>query len=292
MNAGLIYHPKFKAAQTSLIDFIHNSSSPNGQSRCAVISGFSRCGKSTLAETIQNYINNLPLPKRKSSIINERKRVVYVETPSAATQKSMAQTIQIELGDPVVGRSMSQAQLLNRVSQLLYDLDVELLVLDDFHHLITTGKRIHAAEVAESVKTLLNTGVCPILLIGVDPVYKIMTENSQLKGRCWCHVSLEPFGWSTKTEKAIFSKLLRQLASQLTISPAFDPGDPDFACRMHLVSEGAIGIISLLNEKAVAIAVRLGLNALTLDTFADAYDDWVSAEYKHEKIVRNAFRIN
>jgi hypothetical protein len=269
----VVTHPAFKAAYASLEDFLSNAFSENGQARCALLSGPPRCGKTTIAELIVNHVLSRPPPPRKGDLTMQRQRCVYVETPAAATQKSLGETILIAAKDPVIGR-LSQAQLLNRVAGLLKDLDTELMVLDDFHHLITTGRRAHAAEVAEFVKTFLNVGVCPILLVGVDPVSDIMTSNGQLEGRCWCRPTLEPFGWESKAEQALFSRLLRQLVSMLTIQPAFDVGDLDFAERMHLASGGAIGIVTLLNEKAVARASRNQLSVMTLDTFAEAYADW------------------
>lgn len=270
----IVTHPAFKEAYISLEDFLSNAFSENGQARCALLSGPPRCGKTTIAESIVNYILSRPLPPRRGDLTMERQRCVYVETPAAATQKSLAETILIAAKDPVIGR-LSQAQLLNRVAGLLWDLDAEFLILDDFHHLITTGRKAHAAEVAEFIKTFLNVGVCPILLIGVDPVSEILTSNGQLEGRCWCRVTIEPFGWETKAEQALFSKLLRELSKPLTIKPVFDTGNVDFAKRMHLASGGAIGIVTLLNEKAVARASRRGLSVMTLDTFAEAYADWV-----------------
>jgi Bacterial TniB protein len=288
MNYQIIKHPHFKKTVESLQTFLENGFAINGQARCAVLTGPPRSGKTTAAEKIVAYVESRPLPARKGDPGASRRRTLYVETPAAATQKSIAETILIAANDPFRHR-MSQAQLLNRVCGVLRDLDVELLVIDEFHHLLTTGKKASAVEVAEFVKTILNAGICPILLIGIEPVSDIITQNGQLEGRCWCRPALRLFGFSTQAERASFAKLLGVMGKSFSIPSAFDFSDMKFAECMHLATDGAIGLIALLCEKAVAFCTLNNSMSITMDSFVAAYSDWEGAPIGGESRQRNPF---
>ena len=282
-TAQVILHPAYRAALAKLDDFLRNPLADNGQARCALLSGPPRCGKTTLAKRVMAIVEASPPQARRGDPDMDRRRVIYVDTPAAATQRSMAETILLAAGDIVTGRG-SQASLTGRVAHLLGDLDTELLVLDEFHHLITTGKKTQAAEVAEWVKSLLNTGVCPILLAGIDPVSNIVNGHGQLEGRCWCQPTVQVFGWNTTDEQKTFRLLLRHLQDQLAVPTTFSLSDWDFAQRMHQASAGAIGNVTLLLEKTVSLARQRNLSALTLDLLAEAFADWSLAA------ARNPFR--
>jgi hypothetical protein len=271
--AGLvIQHDSFRKALALLTDFLDNMYFDDGGALCAVISAPGRCGKSTLSAVLEKMLLDRQPPPRRGDPAYPRKRVLYVLTPQAATPLSLGQTILISAGDPAAAR-LSQALVTNRVAETLSYCDTELLILDEFHHLFTTGSRAKAVEVASWLKTLLNTGVCGIILIGTEEINLVMAADTQLAGRCWCEATLAPFGFGDKTEKASFTKLISTLAKEQSLP--LDPGlgASGLASAVHLATGGTIGEVALLLRKAEAKAKRAGLAMLTAETFRQAFDD-------------------
>ena len=214
ISAIVIKHPAYRRAFDSLRGFVDNAFTARGEARCALLSGPARCGKTTLAEMLEAEVRARPKRVGVQDDGQPKRRTLFVGTPAQATQKSLAETILLAAGDPVGGRG-TQAQMTIRVAKLLRDLHVELLVLDEFHHLVTSNTKRIAFETAEWVKTLLNVGVCPILLVGIERAEVVLDTNRQLQGRCWARPTLAPFGWSTAEEQAAFRKLLSSFGGLL-----------------------------------------------------------------------------
>ncbi len=238
---------------------------------------------------IEAEVRARPLPASAAGGDQTRRRTLFVNTPAQATQKSLAETILLAAGDPIGGRG-TQAQMTMRVARLLKDLRVELLVLDEFHHLVTGSTKRVAFETAEWVKTLLNVGVCPILLVGIERVRVVLDTNEQLQGRCWTRPVLAPFGWSGAQEQASFRKLLAGFGSLLKTPTAQPLDSPEVAEAMHRATGGAIGEVALLLEKACDLAARRKQARITLDLLADAYDDWAGGGEGEKSRSRNPFR--
>ncbi len=289
LSAHIIKHPAYRRALESLRGFLDNAFTARGEARCALLSGPARCGKTTIAQMIEAEVGARPLPAGDAGGDQTRRRTLFVNTPAQATQKSLAETILLAAGDPIGGRG-TQAQMTMRVAKLLKDLRVELLVLDEFHHLVTGSTKRVAFETAEWVKTLLNVGVCPILLVGIERVRVVLDTNEQLQGRCWTRQVLAPFGWNGAQEQASFRKLLAGFGGLLETPTAQPLESPEMAEAMHRATGGAIGEVALLLEKACDLAARRRQARITLDLLADAYDDWAGAGEGEKSRSRNPFR--
>jgi len=280
LSAHVIKHPAYKRALESLRGFLDNAFTARGEARCALLSGPARCGKTTVAQVIEAEVK----ARFRSNVADGCKtdaggdrvgpRTLFVQTPSKANEGSLAETILLAAGDPVGGRG-TRAQKTMRVAKLLSDLRVELLVLDEFHHLVTSKNEEVAFEAAEWVKTLLNVGVCPILLVGIERARVVLDTNPQLQGRCWSRPVLSPFGWSSAQEQGSFRKLLNGFGNLLKMPMAQPLDSPEVAEAMHRATGGAIGDVALLLEKVLAVAAARNQSRITLDLLADAYDDWI-----------------
>ena len=270
----IIRHPEFRTALAQLAEFLDNMFFADGTAFCALIAAPGRCGKTTLSAVVEKMLLDRPCPPRKGDESYPHRRSLYVRTLQAATPLSLGQTILLAAGDPAAMR-LSSALVTHRVAEILRLCDTELLIFDEVHHLFTTGSRARAAEVASWLKTLLNTGVCGILLIGTEDVYSVISADTQLAGRCWCAARLGPFGYGDQAERAAFLKLLLTLASARSLPLDPEPDPSKLAAAVHLATGGTIGEVALLLAKAESKARLAGLERITPEAFRQAHEDRV-----------------
>jgi hypothetical protein len=264
LSAHVIKHPAYRRTLDRLHGFLANAYTARGEARCALLSGRARCGKTTIAQILEaEFKSRLPLGGFSGS--ENHRRTLFVNTPAKATQKSLAETILLTAGDPIGGRG-TQAQMTIRVARILKDLRVQLLILDEFHHLVTADTRRFAFETAEWVKTLLNVGVCPILLVGIERVKVVLDTNEQLQGRCWTRAVLKPFGWATPQEQASFRKLLIGFSSVLG-TPTVQPLDSQVMAEAMHRATGAQLVVFPSSSRRRAILRSGGGNPAFASTF-------------------------
>jgi hypothetical protein len=114
----------------------------------------------------------------RGEVARMQKIVVYVELTSAATVKSMAEDILSAFGDPLADTGTT-SQMLRRIRELIRHFGTELLVIDEVQHLSAGAAKLpdgtfdrrrvpRSTSVADAFKSMLNKGVVPLLLMGVE----------------------------------------------------------------------------------------------------------------------------
>ena len=123
----LIRYPRLKELHQA-IQLCAVLSEAAGEPQCMALMGVTGAGKSTVART---YAQAFP---RTETNHGARIPVVYLETPSPATIKSVAATALRQLGDPRAA-SGTLWSMDARLVHFLRECQVRLVIMDDFHHL-------------------------------------------------------------------------------------------------------------------------------------------------------------
>jgi hypothetical protein len=176
------------------------------------------------------------------------------------------------LGDPAPSKGTAQS-MTGRVQHLLRRRSVELVILDEFQHLIDRNRPGHliAYDAADWIKSLLNARICPIVLSGIELSETILKANVQLHRRCMSVSRLEPMAFGTSDERRRFRAMLATFDQALPLDERSNLCNPDLAQRVHVATDGLIGRVSQLLISACRLAMRDGLSRLSANVLGDAW---------------------
>lgn len=123
----IVLHPRFRDA-VQLLQRCHQSKAQAGEPACGAILGASGVGKTSV---VDHYLKLHPPIETDTATMQP---VLKVTLQPDARPKGIAADILLALGDPAWSSGTVQT-LTSRATKLLQRCGVELIVLDEFHHL-------------------------------------------------------------------------------------------------------------------------------------------------------------
>jgi hypothetical protein len=276
-NTALIRYPRFTKLHNA-IQLCQNMSNIAGEPQCMVLEGMPGVGKSTL---IKSYTEALP---RYETISGTKVPVFYLETPSPATVKGMAAKLLDVLGDPAANHGTLWS-MNARLIHFIRACEVQMVILDDFHHLIDreTNRVLH--KVSDWLKVLIKETNVPFLVVGiVDTVRRILDANAQLSRLFAIRETLHPFRWDTQQPETIkeFAGFVTFAESKIGIPLATEIDRQDLLYRLYDATDGVVGNIMNLLRYGAAIAQQRENDQLSLGVLATAFDLRL-AEHVHKR---------
>jgi len=262
---ALIRYPRFNELHQD-IQLCQEATIKTGEPACMALEGLSGAGKSTL---VRAYAASLPRYQAESGT---RIPVFYLETPSPVTVKAMATHMLTELGDP--GAHKGTLPMMNaRLIHYLRECDVQLVILDDFHHLIDTETNRILARVSDWLKVLIKETGIPYLVVGIEnTVETILRANQQLSRLFAVRETLAPFALDTEEDAKTFLLFLVYAQDAVGMSLPNEISQSEMLARMHYATNGVVGNIMNLLRFAVILAEQNEKNALTLDLLDQAFN--------------------
>jgi predicted AAA+ superfamily ATPase len=243
----------------------------SAEPQCLFITGETGVGKTTLIEA---YEREYP---RVETEDGTDVRVLTAAIPVPATVKSLSTTLLENIGDPVADRGTIINQT-SRLKKLIKACGVELIILDEFQHVIDRDSTKVLATVADWLKTLLNETGVPIVLIGMPSSTVILDANPQLRRRFTARQRLEPFYWRGDGNADEFRKLLKLIDSKLPLRQRSNLADVEMAYRFYCATGGFISSVMKLVRRGTALAIDEGTEKLLPDVLARVYDECLSAD--------------
>lgn len=232
---------------------------------CMLIVGEAGSGKSA---TINHWMRKHYLVEVRDF---EEVPFLYVETPSHATQKTLCEEILYRLGAPVMARK-NRASLLAQVRYFLTEMKVQVLFIDEVQNMLSERSSRLNQEAADTVKYILNSGVCGVVMSGLPDSRMIFTDDSQLTRRRRGVFHFQGCRWD-EDEAPLYQLFLESFESLMPIPPVrgfFD--DPDLSERIHFASEGFLGRTADLLCRVTTHGLAKGANILNRELFADCLE--------------------
>jgi len=265
-NAALIRYPRFTALQHE-IRRCCDTSQLAGEPQCLSLEGVPGAGKSTL---VKAYAAAFP---RMETTEGTTIPVFYLETPSPVTIKGLAAVMLEQLGDPAAHRGPLWS-MNSRLVQLIIACEVELVILDDFHHLIDTETNRVLVTVSDWLKVLIKETGVPFLVVGIaGRIEPILAANAQLSRLFAARETLQPFPWEPTQPATIqaFAHFIHYAERALDHPLVAPLPRVELVARLHAATDGVVANIMNLLRYAQMCAVERDSTAIELQDLAIAF---------------------
>jgi energy-coupling factor transporter ATP-binding protein EcfA2 len=266
-NTALIRYPRFTQLQRN-IQLCCDLSKTAGEPQCMILEGATGTGKSTLVKSYAATYH------RYETASGTKIPVFYLETPSPVTVKGMAARLLEALGDP--GAHHGTLWSMNsRLIHFIRTCEVQLVILDDFHHLIDRETNRVMDKVSDWLKVLIKEADVPFLVVGLDDtVRRILDSNAQLSRLFAIRDTLQPFQWDEQKPDTIqeFAAFVAFAESRIGIPLTDEIERKDLLNRLHVATNGVVGNVMNLLRYSVVLAQQQQTERLTLDIFSAAFD--------------------
>lgn len=276
METIVVEHPQMVEAEARIDSMIlHARRNPERDKQCMPLIAPSGCGKSTILKNKVNKLNS------RKGVPEGHIPALYVTLKPTVGRKSLSQDILYEL-ERVSGRATHPDQgnenvLLERTRNYLKEIaHCELLIVDEFHHVLNSETDKTKELVGEKLKWLLVTGPCPIVVAGTEKAEAPFRANTQLLRRAVPGIALSPLDKSCKTDRDWFYKFFgRYLKSMEELgiaanAPSFVHG-PTLSYLLD-ASGGVVGIGCKILAYAIREMALAGRCDLLEDDFSNACD--------------------
>lgn len=255
MDSIVIDNPRARSAHGTFDYLVELSSLQPGQpKRCASLIAPAQSGKTTI---IDSYIQKL---NTDDALMGGEIPALKVTLGANTTRRQFAQDI-LEafegFGCNALVESGTEAQLLRRAANYLVARKVKVLFLDEFHHLVHSDNRKVVMSVSETVKRLLITGSCPIVVAGLEEARKPFNGNPQLAHRTEDHIDLHPLDPTSDADRDLFWAFLSDFllkSEQVGAGKLSHLLNDDIPACVLEVSQGVLGAACNLIKDAVHLA--------------------------------------
>lgn len=249
---------------------LHDAHGTGREANVLLIVGLTGVGKSVVAHHYEEFYPSYEIDEGGEIITCFP--VLIVEVPVNCTLKGLAGAILTTLRD-VAPTKGTQVEWTRRAVGKLKKHRVEILILNEFHHLVHSDTDEVIEESAEYIKALLNTNTCQILLIGQPKGTRILRPDGQNDRRSKGVLFIEPYDWSNEQDRKEFRIVLNELEQHLGLPERSALGGYEMALRIYNACRGLPGYATRLLEQALWIAMDEELPCLSMPILARAAEE-------------------
>jgi hypothetical protein len=187
--------------------------------------------------------------------------VLYIQAPPSPDERGIYNAILTRLFEPYA-RSESTDSKRDRVISILKRVQLDMIMVDEIQHLLA-GSYTKQRNCLNTLKYLGNELCVPIVGIGTAEAIRAVQTDPQLANR---------FTPELLPKWVMGNDFLRLLMSFEQVIPLSKPSmltKPDLAEIILHLSNGTIGEVSSLLNKAAIYAIKTGQEQITLKTLAE-----------------------
>lgn len=225
----------------------------NGETEpeCMLVVGDTGSGKTTL---IDKYLSENPRTENESGSIIP---ILFTTLPPNATPVTASEKLLSDLGDPFAfQKSKDPVELAKKIVTLLHQCQVELIIIDEFQHMIDRKQKAILHSAADWLKILILDSKIPVALFGMPYSTVILDTNSQLNGRFELQHHLEPFRVKNKNDLVKYKTFLALLDESLPFKESSNLASKELMMRIYAFSKGNMRRIRKLINRASKYALE------------------------------------
>lgn len=238
-----------------------------------LIVGPSGAGKSTIAK---EYLKCNP-PRHESE--RTVRPVAYGALSSRTSVKGMLTTMLKAVGDQAPTQGTTDSMLL-RLCTLITNCGIEMMILDEIHHVLPEHTAAKTQQAADLIKGLTDETGIPFVLVGLPDAVRLLqaqrrgdVNKDQLRRRFRKGIEVKPPAFGSSHWQKMLGVYDRLVRERLRV-PCIRLDSEEMQQRIYLATNGLHGRLSNLLEEALELTD--GTCELTLAHFAKAYEEATS----------------
>lgn len=253
--------------------------------QCICIVGESGVGKSRLCSvyTSKHPTYEIELEDRFQKVTP----ILYALVEPTATIKTMATSLLRALNDPFYSKGRTTVDLTYRLTNLIKDCRVEMIILDEVQHIYDKDSQKILQSASNWIKNLVTHTQLPIVLVGLPDVLQVIQANDQLVNRFKYRFHIKGFSLETIDDRQEFRSFLHMVDLKLPLEKRSNLAEPDMVKMLY---EGSNGNARTLMEQIIITAaikaIDSNMPALTKEVLSKEIDKLKNTiEYKQAKVV-------
>lgn len=244
-----------RTATLELLERCLEDSKHSADPKCVFVGGRSGVGKSSL---IESFVADHPRVRGEEV---DHVPVLVASIPAASTRKAAASSLLVALGD-MNAFSGDLAKLSHRLQWYLKRCGVEMVILDEFQHLIDSDSSKVISKTADWIKTLLIEVRIPFALVGMPEAVQIFDANPQLSRRFTRRTLIEPLTWARGDAPSDLRMLLTMVDKGLPFAVLAGLDHPETVAWFYRHTKGILGLVMAIVREAAEFAIDRGSNRL------------------------------
>ena len=265
LNTIFVITPKLNQVAELMEDCRLDSKITNDP-QCMLVTGDTGSGKTSLIEYYQKEKPNL------EDTYASKIPILSTSLPESSTPITAAQQLLYDLGDPFYSKSDNIIELTAKLVTLIKNCQVEMIIIDEFQHMIDFKTKQVLCRVADWLKMLIVRTKVPFILFGLPYSELILQSNKQLAGRFLLRQSLDPFRIKSKNNRIAFLSFLNAVDRALPFEKNSNLTDLKIAKALYFSSKGNLRNLMVLINHSVKRALKKGEPSLSIDSLKYAAD--------------------
>lgn len=267
LAAQPLVHRRFSGAMCR-IEEVHCCRRQYARGEGALIVAPSGGGKSTIAKA---YRTQFP---REHTVDGTRVPVLAVSAPECPTAGHLAEAILIALGDPAAHR-WDTPKKTERIHDLLQRCGVELILLDEFHHLYYAPTLPEFRRITDWLKLFIDRAEVGVIGLGLAESEHVVDANRQLRRRFSSRFLISPFSLADEEDFKELRGILKAFEAELPLPTEIPLFEANMARRFHVGSYGILDYVVKILEGAASVAIRAGLPSIDMAALAAGFRERV-----------------
>lgn len=269
-------HRRYREAMHAMAE-LHVCRRKYGTGGGLLLTGPSGAGKSTMAAS---YADRFPRVHETTRTVIP---VLLASVPPSPTSRSLATAILVALGHKKAHRNESASDKTERIYELFAKCGVEMLLLDEFQHILYAPSLNAFREVVDWLKLFLEETKVGLIACGLPEAEAVVDSGVQSFRRFPKRIRVTPFDFEQSEDFQEFRGVLKALAPHLPIPLETPLHESNMARRFHVGSYGLIDYVIKILEGAVGVAASAGLDVIDLQVLAAGFRNrvWRDVPERH-----------